>query len=1168
MGKIIRHLLPVIFLVFAALSSEAQSTITTYAGLDAPHVGFAANTQSIDRPIAILAEPLGGFSISSLSQSRVYHVSPSGSIDNVIGSSYGFSGDGGAAQTAQLRGAFGVAVDSVGNTYIADTNNHRIRKVSAAGFISTVAGTGKAGFSGDGGAGTAAQLQSPSGLVMDFLGNLFIADQGNNRVRMLTPDGTISTVAGNGAAGSGGDGGLATAAQLNQPMGVALDRQNNLIISEFAGHRVRRIVNGVISTVAGTGTAGYSGDGGIGPAAQLNKPAGLAVDSLNNLYIADSGNHRVRIMSITSSVIGILAGDGTPGFTGDGDFSFFAEVNAPMGLSVDGQDNLYIADTGNNRVRLVSTQRTITTVFGNGTSGYAGDSGLATLAQFDSPRGVAMDQGGTLYIADTNNNRIRKVTPTGFITTFAGNGFAGSCCDGGSATSAQITKPYGVAVDPKGNVLIADTFGNRIRKVDPATNVITNLAGYGSAGFGGDGDLAIYAIFNQPRGVAADALGNVYIADTLNNRIRQIDLSGKMGTIAGTGVAGFSGDGGSASTARLNNPSAIAIDGAGNIYIADTGNGRVRKIDTGGRIFTIAGSSNTGSNGNGDGLGATAPTAFLSKPTSVAVDARGNVFISELDTGRVRVVTTDGIIRTAVGNGILGYSGDNGSGTDAQINGVEGLGVDAAGNLFIGDTANHRVRRVINPAPPIEGQPFAIASRGGLSLSTLSLAASTIVGYGRIQSTDPALAGLAIFGYRPNGVLISEAAVPATRAISSGRIYAFIGSEVVGNRSATFVNTGVAIANPNDTPVDISYTFTGSANLSGATTLPARSQIAAFLDQSPFNAGSTFDGTFTFTASQPVAVAALRGLSNQRGEFLVTTLPVVELGVSNGPVYIPHFADGGGWATQIALINPTDVPIDGTIQFLDPTGNLVTVTANGVTDTTFRYSIRAREAFRLTTSGLSQNVRIGSVRVTPSASSSTPTGAAIFSYQQNGITVTEASVRSMSAGTSFRMYAEASGNFGAGAIGSIQSGIAIANLSSNPVTVNLTLDRLDGTSTGLTAAVVVPGNGQVATFLNQIQGFASLSLPFQGVLRATSTSPIAIVGLRGRYNERSEFLITTTAAIDEGALPPYGELFFPHIADSGGYTTQFILMSGAGGQATGSLRLVTQTGLPLSLTLH
>jgi hypothetical protein len=206
--------------------------------------------------------------------------------------------------------------------------------------------------------------------------------------------------------------------------------------------------------------------------------------------------------------------------------------------------------------------------------------------------------------------------------------------------------------------------------------------------------------------------------------------------------------------------------------------------------------------------------------------------------------------------------------------------------------------------------------------------------------------------------------------------------------------------------------------------------------------------------------------------------------------------------------------------------------------------------------------------VIPSTSTSTPTGVAIFSFQQGGITVTEAGVRSMAAGSSFRMYAEASGNFGGGAIGSMQSGIAITNLSSTTATVSLTLDRLDGTSTGLVGSVTVPANGQVANFLNQVPGFAGIPLPFQGVLRATSSSSIAIVGLRGRYNERNEFLITTTAAVDEGALPPYAELFFPHIADSGGYTTQFILMAGSGGQALGSLRLVSQSGQPLPLTLR
>jgi hypothetical protein len=544
----------------------------------------------------------------------------------------------------------------------------------------------------------------------------------------------------------------------------------------------------------------------------------------------------------------------------------------------------------------------------------------------------------------------------------------------------------------------------------------------------------------------------------------------------------------------------------------------------------------------------------------VAVDSKGNIFISELDTGRVRVVTVDGIIRTAVGVGVNGFSGDGGIGTAAQVNSAEGITVDSKGVLYIGDTGSHRIRKVTDAAPAAQGQIFAISSRGGLSLSTVGSAPTPTVGYGRIQSSDLALGGLAIFSYRPNNVLISEAAVPATRALTSGRINAYIGSEVVGNRPGVFVNTGIAIANPNDSIAQVSFSFTGSANSSGVTTIPANGQIAAFLTQAPFNAGSSFDGTFTFTSSVPVAVTALRGISNQRGEFLVTTLPVAELKTSTGPVYIPYFADGSGWATQIALINSTDSSMQGSIQFFDQSGNPVTVTANNQTGSTFSYSISARQAFRLITSGLTASTTLGSIRVIPSGSTPSPTGVAIFSFQQGDVTVTEAGVPSINAGTAFRMYAEASGNFASGQIGSIQSGLAITNLTAGPAAVTLTLDRLDGSSTGLTGTLIVPANGQISTFLNQVPGLSGLQVPFKGVLRITSGSSISVVGLRGRYNERNEFLITTTPPIDEAVVPPFAELFFPHFADSGGYTTQFILLAGPSSGATGSIRTFSQSG--------
>jgi hypothetical protein len=410
-----------------------------------------------------------------------------------------------------------------------------------------------------------------------------------------------------------------------------------------------------------------------------------------------------------------------------------------------------------------------------------------------------------------------------------------------------------------------------------------------------------------------DQSGNIYIADSLNHRIRRIGADARISTFAGTGVAAGTGDGGPAGAAALNTPSGVAVDASGNVYIADTGNRRIRKVTTSGIIFTVAGTSGPAVPGtNGDGSSATGPSAYLSTPMGVAVDANGNIFISELDTGRIRVVTVDGIIRTAVGVGVNGFSGDGGIASAAQVNSPEGITIDSKGVLYVADTGSHRIRKITDPAPAAQGQTFTISSRGGLSLSTVGSAPTTTVGYGRVQSTDISLSGIAIFSYRQNNVLISEAAVPATRAVTSGRIYAYIGGEFVGTRPGVFVNTGIAIANPNDAAATVSFLFSGSTNSSGSTTIPANGQIAAFLSQPPFNAASSFDGTFTFTSSV-----------------------VAEIKPSTGATYIPHFADGGGWATQIGLINPTDSPLEGSIQFFDPSGNPVSVTANNQTGATF-----------------------------------------------------------------------------------------------------------------------------------------------------------------------------------------------------------------------------------------
>ena len=329
---------------------------------------------------------------------------------------------------------------------------------------------------------------------------------------------TITTIAGTGARGSSGDGGPATSAQLRSPYGVAVDRQGNVYIADYDSYRVRKISpSGTITAFAGTGMGGSSGDGGPATSARLNAPIAIAVDGQGNVYIADFNNARVRKVN-SSGTISTLAGTGIPGFSGDGGPATSARLYAPHGVAVDGQGNVYIADSYNQRVRKVNPAGTITTIAGTGKQGFSGDGGTATSATMTYPRGVAADAQGNVYFFDSST-RVRKVTPGGTITTFAGGG--SSFGDGGPATSAQLRSPYGVAVDRQGNVYIADFPDHRLRKVSPG-GTITTFAGTGTGGFSGDGGPAILARLFAPYGVAADGQGNVYIADSQNYRVRKV----------------------------------------------------------------------------------------------------------------------------------------------------------------------------------------------------------------------------------------------------------------------------------------------------------------------------------------------------------------------------------------------------------------------------------------------------------------------------------------------------------------------------------------------------------------------------------------------------------------------------------------------------------------------
>jgi sugar lactone lactonase YvrE len=323
--------------------------------------------------------------------------------------SAGDSGDNGPATASQLYRPSGIAVDGNGNLFVAD--RQRIRKINvASGMITGVAGTGESGYSGDKGPAGQAQMHGVWAIAADRLGSVFVAEKGNNVIRKVSPDGMIATVAGNGVEGYAGDGGPAVQARLNAPQGVAVDAAGNLFIADAGNNRIRRVArDGTITTIAGTGDAGFAGDGGAAAQARLNGPRGLALDPSGALVIADYGNHRIRKMSAGNLVISTIAGNGKEGFSGDGRFAVDAQLNFPSGVATDGAGNVFVADTSNNRIRKISTNGTITTVAGNGSRGFSGDMGPATAAGLNLPVNVAVDGKGDIYVADTTNRRIRHV---------------------------------------------------------------------------------------------------------------------------------------------------------------------------------------------------------------------------------------------------------------------------------------------------------------------------------------------------------------------------------------------------------------------------------------------------------------------------------------------------------------------------------------------------------------------------------------------------------------------------------------------------------------------------------------------------------------------------------------------------------------------------------------
>lgn len=628
-----------------------------------------------------------------------------------------FGGDGGPAVLAKLNTPTDVLCAPDGSLYVADTFNHRVRRIAPNGVITTVIGDGRPFSSGDGGPATQASVNRPQGLALDGNGNLYVSEMDGYRVRRIAPNGIVSTVAGTGQWGSSGDGGPATQARLMNPWGIAVDSFGNLFIADYGASRVRRVdTQGIITTVVGDGFQGFAGDGGPANRARLNRPARLAFDLAGNLYLTDILNYRVRrVAAVQGLVTGeatiqTIAGTGNSGDTGDFGPATAATFWNLWGLAIDPAGTIYLGQfrpsssstrSVENRVRTIVPSGVVLPLVGGG----PGDGPIATNAVIE-PRGVfAENAGGVMrvFFADNAHQRVRVFdVGSGWVTTVAGNGATCSsptdpCGDGGPAVNAPLGSPMDVARDSSGNLYIAELYLHRIRKVDAVTQQISTVAGTGGFGFNGDGLPATQSTLANPYAVfvTPDA-STMYIADFSNLRIRRVS-SGIMTTIAGNGSWGNPPDGAVASQSAIGAPTDVLLGPDGLVYFVDNGNHMVRRIARDGTLQRVAGTGWAGFSGDGG----PAVSAQLFGPTRITFDADGNLYIADGNNYRIRrIAAGSGIITTVAGTGIAGQSGDGQLALDASL--LRPLGLEAIDNfVFIGIPEAFRIRVVaLDPSSP------------------------------------------------------------------------------------------------------------------------------------------------------------------------------------------------------------------------------------------------------------------------------------------------------------------------------------------------------------------------------------------------------------------------------------------------------------------------------------
>jgi uncharacterized protein (TIGR03437 family) len=942
---------------------NASGIITTIAGGGGATSGGGQATATSIFPSSVSTDAAGNMYIAQ--GASIWKVNTSGVISTLAGGPVpGYSGDGGPATAATFFCTNAVA-DAAGNVYIADTTNQRIRKIDTAGIINTVAGNGKQGYSGDGGPATSAMLALPQGLAVDSGGNLFFADNATH-VRKVDTNGIITTVAGNGSPLGIGDGGPATSAGMI-PTWVTVDNSGNLYIVDGGTKKIRKVnTSGIVSTLAGgaLNTGLGNGDGGPPTGGVFVSMSSVAVDPAGNVYISDPGDARVRKVSSGASASPVTATPSTLSFSvnagaaapptqtvvigslgstltytaaasttgggpwlsvspdsGNANTVLTISVN-PSGLaagSYNGTITITPSGAGNTpltipvklTVNAAASQGIISTIAGNGLVPFSAEGGAATGAAV-GVSAVAVDGSGNVYISDTVSNKILKVSSSGTITTFAGNGSITFAGDNGPATKASFFTPLGVAADNSGNVYIADSLNNRVRKVD-AGGAITTVAGNGTPSFSGDGGPAASAGVWNPSAVAVDTAGNLYIAEAGNNRVRKVDTNGIIRTFAGGAVlVGFAGDGGPAVGAGLFLPGGLAVDKSGNVFIADIGDNRIRKVNASGVISTVAGNGTKGFSGDG-GQATSAMLNMFGAHAGLGVDSAGNLYIPDIANHRVRKVDTSGVITTVAGNGIAGFSGDNGPATSAGLNNPNDVAVDSSGNLYIADSTNNRVRKVTTGSG---GTPPSISANGvvnGASFQPGIVPNSwvTIQGANLAGVTDT-WANSIVAGKLPtslDGVAVSVGGKPAYLYYVSPTQINLLTPDIPAGSTQVTVTTSAGT----------SSTFTVTVAQYGPAFFawPNNQAVATRQDFSFAVAPGTFAGATT-TAAKPGDVTILWGTGfgpttpgapsgvQVPGDqtYSTSTLPAVTINGVSATVYGAALAPGFAGLYQIAILVP------------------------------------------------------------------------------------------------------------------------------------------------------------------------------------------------------------------------------------------------------------------------